>query len=319
MAVNFFMSAIGLYCFLLIILGTIGNLLTIYICLRRRLRSYTTFIFISFMCFCDSISLYVWCLDHFLEPYFGLTIEQISPISCRIGYFVQFFSLQSSSWLLVMSSLDRYLSVRIKQWRPIYFKANQAIFCSVSAISLALIANSQLLVLGIDNKYHTCFSKNSLEDWINTWKQVHSYVYSIVPSVCLILINTILFYTTWKKSVSINAVNDAIESARARKKKFGLVITIFTFGFMLTTLPSAIITGFFFTRLNSHEKTKIYIYICDSLAFSFHSSKFIVLTICNYQFKKEVATFAQEIMSKMRCLHQKFYSNNSNSITESSY
>ncbi|RNA18570.1 hypothetical protein BpHYR1_035497 [Brachionus plicatilis] len=59
------------------------------------------------------------------------------------------------------------------------------------------------------------------------------------------------------------------------KKKFGLVITIFTFCFMLTTLPSAILTGYFYAKLNSNEKTRIYIYVCDALAFSFHSSKFV--------------------------------------------
>lgn len=318
MAQNFFMSAFGLYCFLLVIFGTVLNFFTIFICLRRRLRHYTTFIFILFMCFNDTLSLYVWCLDHFLESFFWFTIEELSPISCRIGFFIQFFSLQSSSWLLVSSSMDRYLGVRIKQWRSLYFKVNQALFCSFSIIALSLIANSQLLVLGDFQKYE-CYSRNSIESWINTWKQIHLYVYSIVPSVLLLLINSILFYITWKKSISIDVTSEGIETTRNRKKKFGLVITIFTFGFMLTTLPSAIITGFFYSKLNSHHETKIYIYICDSVAFSFHSFKFIVLFFCNTNFKREVVVFGQEFLAKMKCFQQKINTNNSKSVTESSY
>lgn len=314
---NFLMSAIGLYCLLLVIFGTIGNIFIICFCLRRRLRHYTTFIFILFMCITDTLSLYVWCLDHFLESFFGFTIEELSPISCRIGFFIQFFSLQSSSWLLVSSSMDRYLGVRIKQWRSIYFKANQALFCSFSIIGLSLIANSQLLVLGNDFEIHQCYSRNSIGSWIDTWKQIHSYVYSIVPSVLLILINSILFYITWKKSMSINVTSECIETTRNRKKKFGLVITIFTFGFMFTTLPSAIITGFFYTKLNSHHETKIYIYICDAIAFSFHSSKFIVLFLCNTNFKREIMVFAQELLAKMK--QKKNYTNNCKSVTESSF
>ncbi|CAF1115674.1 unnamed protein product [Brachionus calyciflorus] len=320
MAVNFFLSVFGLYSLVLIIFGTIGNSFTIYICLRKRLRSYTTFIFIAFICFSDIFSLYIWCLDHFSEAFFKTVIEEIGIISCRVSFFQQVSSLQSSSWLLVALSLDRYLGVRFRTWRSLYFKAHQAVFCSFALIFLILIINSQILVLAGDETDgdFDCYYNDAHHGWVKTWTKVHTYLYSIIPSIFLAILNTMVFYKTWKNNMRIsNGISD-VESNKIRKKRFGLVIAILTLGFMLTTLPSAIITGYFHSSLNSRNETKIYIYICDSMAFTYHSSKFIVLAISNTQFKKELLLFAHEFLNKLECLQERFYPNYSKSITESS-
>lgn len=87
----------GVYSLLLIIIGTIGNILIFLICLR--LKKNTTFILLRALSISDTISLYFWNLKHFMIPFYGIDIEGY-PI-CRYTNFVQLASLQISAWTLV--------------------------------------------------------------------------------------------------------------------------------------------------------------------------------------------------------------------------
>ena len=84
-AIDIAVKCFGIYSLILIIFGTIFNILGLVVCLRKRLRTYTTFVFFSFMFIADVLSLYLWCIDHFVEAFFNFVIEERSLIVCKLG------------------------------------------------------------------------------------------------------------------------------------------------------------------------------------------------------------------------------------------
>ena len=90
------------YSLLLIIVGTFGNLLNCLVCFR--LRSNTTFVFLTFSAIFDAANLYIWNLSHFTQVFFGLNLQSKNLISCRIVEFFQFTTFEISAWLLVSES-----------------------------------------------------------------------------------------------------------------------------------------------------------------------------------------------------------------------
>ena len=92
-------EVVGVYSMWLIVFGTIGNLITFYVC--YQLRSTTTFVFFAFMAITDLVSLYYWNLKNFLTAFYAIDISRLSIYSCRINSFIQFASLYTSAWLLV--------------------------------------------------------------------------------------------------------------------------------------------------------------------------------------------------------------------------
>lgn len=173
---GFLFNVIAIYCLILVILGTLGNLFTIYICMRKKLRQITTFIFLGFMTFSDTFALYIWCLDHFLEVFFNFSVEKHSIWSCRVAIFIQYVSLEWSSWLLVGLSVDRWLSVEFKTWRTIYFKPTQAFLLSIVILAIISVLNSNLLVLSGSFDKNTdilkCYTEGEFSDWILFWQKV---------------------------------------------------------------------------------------------------------------------------------------------------
>ena len=173
-------KVIGIYSLGLLLIGTIGNFCAALVCLRKSLRKTPTFVFIGFALFSDTVSLYFWNINHYLEAFESYVIEDISVTMCRLATFFQTTSLQWSAWLLVIltlnvellfrvcfttsfkvfMSIERYLSVRIIKWRTSYFKTNGAIFASIAMLIILVIINlSFVLFINYDTAETniTCF------------------------------------------------------------------------------------------------------------------------------------------------------------------
>ena len=106
----FIIHYLSLYALVLLIVGTVGNLLTIIVLLRPHLRRFVTVRYLTIVSICDLISLYGWNLNNFYK--FNLSrgnsnIEDISLLHCRLISFLSFVTLQLSSWCLTAVSLGK--------------------------------------------------------------------------------------------------------------------------------------------------------------------------------------------------------------------
>jgi len=124
---------------------------------------------------------------------------------------------------------------------------------------------------------------------------MHTFLYSIIPFIFLIVLNSLLIYYTLKKP---NKVEPSLENLSIRRKRLSLTIAILTLGFIITTIPSGIITGFLFDTLNTTKNGKMVIFICDSISFTYHSGKFLIMITYNSAFKQEFKSFIGELIKK---------------------
>lgn len=98
-------QGICIYTFSLIILGTVGNLITITICLRKRLRQINTFKFFAFNAFLDTIGLYGWNVRQFVYYLFYVDLSLQSLVYCDLSSFFQYVSFEASAWFLVILTI----------------------------------------------------------------------------------------------------------------------------------------------------------------------------------------------------------------------
>lgn len=93
------LQVFGVYSLLVILVGTLGNMLIFMTCMR--LKKNTTFIFLRFLSISDTVALYFWNLNHFLVAFFNIDLETLHFMSCKLVMYLQFVSLQISAWILV--------------------------------------------------------------------------------------------------------------------------------------------------------------------------------------------------------------------------
>ncbi len=93
-----FLDILGWYSLVLIILGTIGNVIICHVSVKTNKNS--TFILLRYLAINDMIALYYWNLNNFTKV-FSLDLLSYNLYSCKIGTWIQFSSLQSFAWILV--------------------------------------------------------------------------------------------------------------------------------------------------------------------------------------------------------------------------
>ena len=94
-------NILACYSLFLVGFGTVTNLLSFRVCLRKKLIKVPTFVFLSFMLISDTIALYFWNFDNFLLNFFGFIIEGFSSDSCKLVFTSQIIVIQFSAWCLV--------------------------------------------------------------------------------------------------------------------------------------------------------------------------------------------------------------------------
>ena len=222
----------------------------------------------------------MWNLDHFLTFNFKFRIESLNIALCKMFAFNQFFSLESSGFLLSILSVDRYISVisipgsfasRLPFRTP-----KSAHIWSLIIIGLVFIINSHILIL--NGYYEQKFDKNQSINkficykYINgfpldpLWENVHLILYSLIPFIIMIVFNILLIKI-------ISNIKNSNKGSVIRNIKSILVIT---FLFLIMTVPSSVAFGFF-----QPTSPKIVLLLLDDLSFLNNSILFFTFFFTN--------------------------------------
>lgn len=141
--IGIFEKIFASYSLALIILGSIFNSLVCFICLKSKtLRSTSTFKMLAIVAISDLISLFEWNADNFSIAFFNYLAYTQNLFFCRfVTMFLQYATLEISSWMWVSISLDRYLSLRVKRWRKHYFRGYRAVLLAIGLVIFIVAIN----------------------------------------------------------------------------------------------------------------------------------------------------------------------------------
>jgi hypothetical protein len=122
-----------------LVLGTVGNLLSVIVLLRwKTKRTMPTTIYLVALAIADLCALYAGLLPYWLESAFQFNIKMVSDAGCRLRAWMNWASLLTSAWILVALTLTRTVAA----WRP--FAARRMCSSKVAAIVVAIVTVSML-------------------------------------------------------------------------------------------------------------------------------------------------------------------------------
>ena len=101
--------------FSFIIFGTLGNLITFFLLLRKNVRKHSSMRYLAALCLVDTCCLYTWNFSNIYKIFRHKKIEHENAIICRLFAFYSYFILQASSWLIVAIGFDRLLTFLFKK------------------------------------------------------------------------------------------------------------------------------------------------------------------------------------------------------------
>ena len=142
---------VGHLSLIIIAFGLVGN--TASFCVFRFHKSFKTMpsmVFLSFVAVTDTIALFEWNLNHYFHLIHNIDLDSLGLAGCRIYEFAQYTSLQSSSLVLSIMCVDRYVTVMAMPGsflhRLPFRTVKTAFIWSASIVSFCILLNIHLLI-----------------------------------------------------------------------------------------------------------------------------------------------------------------------------
>lgn len=183
---------------LLLAVGTFGNILSIIVLLRSRLRRSTTMFYLTCLSFGDLFTLYTGLLRYWIRATVDTDIRNLSAISCKIHTFLVYLSLDFTVWVLVSVTVDRCLSVSMP------FRAK--LICSLTRSKCVIVVILLLLML---KNMHFLWNLGLVDTWefrcdgrtydINmflryVWPWIDFSTFCLIPFGIMIVCNIKIIY-----------------------------------------------------------------------------------------------------------------------------
>lgn len=285
----------------IIVVGCLGNLASFLIFrFNRAFKSSSTMIYLSFMAIVDTFSLFCWNLDHYLNWIQLTSIFTLNKPLCKLAYFDQYASLQSSALLLSIMSVDRYVQVAALpgSWlsRLPFRTPKSAVIWSVSIIAAVALINCHLLIFACFDLHIVSNLTNSspienlkaikwtANDYVTgfsvfpTWQQIHTGIYIILP--CSIV--TVSNLLTTKSVMKIGAMGSQSNGSKRDKLNNTFLAIALNFLFFAMVLPANIAFSFDLTR------NSIALMILGEIGFANHAILFFACVISHKTFRHQV-------------------------------
>jgi hypothetical protein len=136
----------------LIVIGTLGNLLSVIILLRKKNRETSTNVYLIFLCIMDTLSLYQWNLNYAVFQFTGgkWEISTQSLFLCKWSQFLAFYTLHTSAMFLTLVAFDRVCLLWSRWYKQKIARARVALMFCIIILLFLFGLNGFLFGLGVE-------------------------------------------------------------------------------------------------------------------------------------------------------------------------
>ncbi|CAF0859546.1 unnamed protein product [Didymodactylos carnosus] len=259
---------------ILLIIGTIGNLLSLIVLLQ--MRSHSVYRYLTFMSIADTALLYTGLLrDLLLSSNFHIHIQ--GNLLCKIHVFFFYNTFHLSSWFRCCLNLDRYVAVKFPIYTSKWCRTKQACINTCIITILFSILNFHLILFvhgDMDSsiisysttvnpfQYQKCYLNNHYQQFfLSIYSWIDMLVVTIIPFLFIIMCNLTVINRVFivrqinstKSKQAHHTHQPAIRSkATNRLRSLCLMMICSSVIFVATTLP---VTAFIID-LNAHNVTE---------------------------------------------------------------
>lgn len=219
----------------------------------------------------------------------------------RLKFSSAFSSLQSSSWILTLGSLNRYFLIHKSSLLDKILKRQKTLINCLALSLIIFFGNAHLLVLnGFRNERGKiiCYKNDRFENYFLWYQRVHLFFYSLLPSAILLVFNGLLIRTIFqsKKRLKSHQRNSAqfVESSKRRKRtsirhnrKLTLSLIFLTLSYFVLTFPSTVIFSFIRSWIQPAQVRRTVSLFFTNLSTTTHAIRFFIYFFCSMDFRDD--------------------------------
>jgi len=255
--------------FILIIIGTFGNLISLIVLTRPVLRRYSTSVYLIVLAVSDILVLYFVVLRETIYAITGTRFADASWLSCKMTWWFAYSAAGCSVFMLVLLTLERVLMVKTPMFLRNKLTPTNA-FKTSSAVAIVVLVLNAHMLFGFDfydsNKANVTFYSYVTEPdltlypcyyssdkyrafFIGPWSIILLTVYNIVPIIVISVGNmnirnglarrrrVVGIASLSDHQTSANPVSANSSGSKPKDKSFTRILLVLSCFFLVTTLP----------------------------------------------------------------------------------
>nr|XP_012218592.1 PREDICTED: kappa-type opioid receptor-like [Linepithema humile] len=244
-------SNIRRYCLpIFIILGLLGNCLSAIVHFRKKMRSFSSNIYLGILAISDIVHSMISLID-------WLHIMDIKPIRnylyCLIIFleFLLYFSEFLSVWLIVAFTIERFIVTKYPLLRRSWCTVKRAKIVVITLMGLAILRSILLIFSLYKTMHYELYKRNS--NMYNVYKSVilgkqYGFLYTkhiidsiiifTLPALVIVICNTLIGYHIYQQNRDRKTLITASDSSNGRIQIFNDKILLHRITIMLILVSS---------------------------------------------------------------------------------
>ncbi|KAK2163008.1 hypothetical protein LSH36_87g00027 [Paralvinella palmiformis] len=251
-----------------------------------------------------------------LRHLLGRDIKALSEAGCKLYFWMYRFVRQTSSWIMVTISCERFVAV----WMPIKAKRINTIrnaYVIITVVCIPFVVYFGYVTSLADRIINgVCIASRpivGMEVKFRIFVGVNLLLYYFLPSNILIIVNSLIVYKLVmmkkKRQTQIDITRNT-ESSSGRKNnkccvtsKTNMMLLCVTTSFVILVAPNAIFHLVSFIRKeNAFESTSLLVVVLRQMAVIMeqlnHSINIVLYVLSNNRFRKELVIIVKRTNSK---------------------
>ena len=292
----------------IIIIGTIGNILSLLTVTYRHCRKSSFTVYLAALAITDTAYLYVSVLSEWLINAFDINFGSFRNIWCKMAFFLSFLASHASSWLIVALTFERTFCTYFPSKTKTVCVPRTGYIVVSTIIGVLLLMNVHLLyaVQGSEVTVNNTFSTICEIDvpgyktvYANIFAWVDLLIYFLLPVSIIVIANSATVVGILRRN-SLTAALTTVNSNRMKRNRYLLIITLLvSCAFVIFLSP---VTIFLVVMPNIYEdiilfpaKDRNIIYLIftalSNWSFLNHAVNFFLYILSGERFRRELKTF----------------------------
>jgi hypothetical protein len=304
----------------IVIIGVLGNIIAFAVCSRSNLKSTVFSVYFRFIIVIDTLTLLLnTLLQKFMSGEYNLKFYNISNDYCRLLKIIAWVLTVPSGWILVVISLDRYLSIafptrfRIRKKRlfqisvciilvvkdfiyygQIYFSFIQTTYSYDQSTNQSITASSKCQFVSYDALY-----------WMDVFNS------TIIPGSLMLICTLMILKCLFDSKKNLTNHNNTIPNRSImskRQQKLALTALSVNLFFFILNIPIITYNLYeYYVYIEPNQNNMIYSLIYLVYYLHYGSSFFINVTI-NSIFRQEFLALFCSLVKRKSIIGSKYVS-----------
>ena len=310
---------------ILLIIGTVGNILSICVLLRKHMRKYAVSVYLVGVACADLGVLYIGLLREWLMHLIEIDFRKTNSVACRLQIWLQFLAFTSSVWILTAFSIDRYLSISWPLFakRRCTTKINIGVVCSIPVFIMLFASHYFLLEKQTTYKWSNVTNASEVyivrcepregsyfKFYYKVWAPMTLVLFSILPAILVFISNVSILKVMWSRhrSIAPASANTTIANRAKGKNSINKMLIATAFFYLFSTAPVCVymlLESYLFpvnTPTNVVNR-KLFWAIASLFFYSNSAFNFVVYcfsgTLFRYNLKEMIVSALQFLLAKL--------------------